>query len=128
MCGMYDSPSLGVPGSTTLTVNASSTTPVGTYPLTISGSDGTLTHTTAATLTVAAPDFTVAVAPGSTLTPALEASARLYGIDVAEFAKQQPVGRLLEPDEVAAAIAWLAGPDSSGMTGAVVSVDGGLSV
>ena len=69
-----------------------------------------------------------AVSPGSTLTPALEASARLYDIDVGEFAGQQPVGRVLDPDEIAAALVWLAGPDSSGMTGAVMPVDGGLSV
>jgi SDR family mycofactocin-dependent oxidoreductase len=69
-----------------------------------------------------------AVSPGSTATPMLEATARVYGIDMAEFAGQQPIGRLLDPDEVAAAIAWLAGPDSSGMTGTVMSVDGGLSV
>jgi NAD(P)-dependent dehydrogenase (short-subunit alcohol dehydrogenase family) len=69
-----------------------------------------------------------AVSPGSTATPMLEATARIYGIDMAEFANQQPIGRLLDADEVAAAITWLAGPDSSGMTGAVMSVDGGLSV
>jgi SDR family mycofactocin-dependent oxidoreductase len=69
-----------------------------------------------------------AVSPGSTLTPALEASARLYGIDVGDFAAQQPVGRVLDADEIAAALVWLAGPDSSGMTGAVIPVDGGLSV
>jgi NAD(P)-dependent dehydrogenase (short-subunit alcohol dehydrogenase family) len=38
------------------------------------------------------------------------------------------VCRLLEPDEIAAALVWLAGADSSAMTGAVVAVDGGLSV
>jgi SDR family mycofactocin-dependent oxidoreductase len=70
-----------------------------------------------------------AVSPGSTLTPALEASARLYELDdVSGFIDQQPIGRLLDPDEIAAALVWLAGPDSSGMTGAVMSVDGGLSV
>ena len=69
-----------------------------------------------------------AVSPGSTLTPALEASARLYDIPVSDFSKQQPIGRLLDADEIAAALAWIAGPDSSGMTGAVMAVDGGLSV
>ena len=69
-----------------------------------------------------------AVSPGSTLTPALEASARLYDIEVERFADQQTVGRVLDADEIAAALAWLAGPDSSGMTGAVMPVDGGLSV
>jgi SDR family mycofactocin-dependent oxidoreductase len=70
-----------------------------------------------------------AVSPGSTETAALEASAALYDLSgVSEFVEQQPLGRLLDPDEVAAALAWIAGPDSSGMTGAVMSVDGGLSV
>lgn len=70
-----------------------------------------------------------AVSPGSTDTPILAESARLYGLsDAAEFAAQQPHGRLLEPAEVAAVIAFLAGPGSSGMTGAVVPVDGGLAL
>lgn len=70
-----------------------------------------------------------AVSPGSTRTAILDASAGLYGLDdVATFAVQQPIGRLLEPDEVAAALAWLAGPDSSGLTGAVVPVDGGFTL
>jgi SDR family mycofactocin-dependent oxidoreductase len=70
-----------------------------------------------------------AVSPGSTATPALEASAALYDLpDTTGFVEQQPIGRLLEPDEIAAALVWLAGPESSGMTGAVLAVDGGLSV
>ena len=68
------------------------------------------------------------VSPGSTETRALEASARLYDIAVSDFAKQQPICRLLDADEIAAAIAWVAGPQSSGMTGADMAVDGGLSV
>ena len=67
-----------------------------------------------------------AVSPGSTATPILAESARLYGLPAAEaFARQQPIGRLLDPAEVAAVLAFLAGPGSSGMTGAVVPVDGG---
>lgn len=70
-----------------------------------------------------------AVSPGSTDTPILAESARLYGLGgAADFARQQPVGRLLEPDEVAAALVWLAGPGSSGVTGAVLPVDGGLAL
>lgn len=70
-----------------------------------------------------------AVSPGSTDTPVLAESARLYGLASAEdFARQQPLGRLLRPAEVAAALVWLAGPDSSGITGAVLPVDGGLSL
>jgi SDR family mycofactocin-dependent oxidoreductase len=70
-----------------------------------------------------------AVSPGSTDTPILAESARLYGLPSAEsFAAQQPLRRLLEPDEVAAALVWLAGENSSAMTGAVIAVDGGLAL
>lgn len=70
-----------------------------------------------------------AVSPGSTDTAMLAETARLYTLDsAADFAAQQPVQRLLDPNEVAAVLAFLAGPDSSGMTGAVVPVDGGLSL
>ena len=70
-----------------------------------------------------------AVSPGSTRTAMLDQSARLYGLAGAEeFAAQQPIERLLEPAEVAAAVAFLAGPDADGITGAVLPVDGGLSV
>jgi SDR family mycofactocin-dependent oxidoreductase len=68
-----------------------------------------------------------AVAPGSTRTPMLDETARLYGVPIEELANQQPVG-LLEPEQVAALIAWLAGPESSGATGALFPVDGGLAL
>jgi SDR family mycofactocin-dependent oxidoreductase len=70
-----------------------------------------------------------AVSPGSTDTPVLAESARLYGLPgAAAFAGQQPLGRLLEPAEVAAALVWLAGGSSSAVTGAVLPVDGGLAL
>jgi SDR family mycofactocin-dependent oxidoreductase len=70
-----------------------------------------------------------AVAPGSTDTAMLAESARLYELgSVADFAAQQPVERLLTPDEVAAALAWLAGEETGGITGALLPVDGGLSL
>jgi SDR family mycofactocin-dependent oxidoreductase len=70
-----------------------------------------------------------AVSPGSTDTPILAESARLYGLPAAgSFATQQPVRRLLDPAEIAAVLAFLAGPASSAMTGAVVPADGGLAL
>lgn len=70
-----------------------------------------------------------AVSPGSTATAMLDESARLYGLPAAgDFAVQQPLGRLLQPEEVAGVLAFLAGPGGSAMTGAVVPVDGGLGV
>jgi SDR family mycofactocin-dependent oxidoreductase len=70
-----------------------------------------------------------AVSPGSTDTAMLRESARIYALDGVEvFATQQPVERLLTPDEIAAALVWVAGEGSGGITGAVVPVDGGLSL
>jgi NAD(P)-dependent dehydrogenase (short-subunit alcohol dehydrogenase family) len=70
-----------------------------------------------------------AVSPGSTATAMLTESARLYGLpDAQAFAEQQPVRRLLDPAEIAAVLTFLASPASSGMTGAVVPVDGGLAL
>lgn len=70
-----------------------------------------------------------AVSPGSTDTEMLAESARLYDLsDTHDFATQQPMQRLLAPTEIAAVLAFLAGEETSGMTGTVVPVDGGFSL
>ena len=71
-----------------------------------------------------------AVAPGSTDTPILAESARLYDLPggAESFAAQQPIERLLAPDEVAAALVWLAGEHAGAITGTLLPVDGGLTV
>jgi SDR family mycofactocin-dependent oxidoreductase len=70
-----------------------------------------------------------AVCPGSTDTAMLAESARLYDlVSTDPFADQQPVGRLLSPDEVAAALVWLADAGRGAVTGAVLPVDGGLTL
>jgi len=70
-----------------------------------------------------------AVAPGSTDTPLLAESARLFDLpSPRDFAPRQTLERLLEPAEVAAAVAFLLGPGGAGMTGATVPVDGGLTI
>ncbi|MXW62786.1 MAG: SDR family oxidoreductase [Acidimicrobiaceae bacterium] len=69
-----------------------------------------------------------AVAPGSTRTAILEASAAAFDTDINEFAAhQRPLGRLVEPSEVAAAICWLCSADAAAVTGTVVPVDGGMT-
>ena len=68
------------------------------------------------------------VCPGSTRGPMLDASAAVYDLpSTDEFASHHLLQRLLEPAEPAALIAWLCSPASSGLTGAVLPVDGGMT-
>lgn len=70
-----------------------------------------------------------AVSPGSTETEMLDATAELYGLPASgSFADQQPIRRLLSPEEIARVLVFLADASSGGITGAVVRVDGGLSL
>ena len=68
-----------------------------------------------------------AVCPGSTATAMLDASAAIYGLGSAdEFADQSRIGRLIDPDEIAATIEWLCCDAPDAMTGSIVDVDGGF--
>jgi NAD(P)-dependent dehydrogenase (short-subunit alcohol dehydrogenase family) len=75
------------------------------------------------------------VAPGAINTDMLQtayaAIAEAEGISVEEAAAKEnasiPLGRPAEPDEIAAAIAFLAGPDASYITGIVLPVAGGMA-
>lgn len=78
-----------------------------------------------------------AVAPGVLPTPAilekLGHRASEHGITVEQatsnyLAERQPGGHFIPMDNVAALIAFLCGPSSQGITGAVLPVDGGWSI
>jgi NAD(P)-dependent dehydrogenase (short-subunit alcohol dehydrogenase family) len=43
-----------------------------------------------------------------------------------EFLKQQPIGRMGRPEEVAAAVLWLCSPGASMVLGVALPVDGGF--
>ncbi len=69
-----------------------------------------------------------AVSPGSVDTDILAASAHVYGSgSPREFDRHHLLGRLLDPAEVADAVAWLCSPGASGTTGATLSVDAGMT-
>ena len=70
-----------------------------------------------------------AVLPGATDTPMLQREAQASGDPAALlgiFAAAQPMGRLVQPDEVAHAAAFLASDAASAVTGTSLSTDGGL--
>jgi len=55
-----------------------------------------------------------------------EAAGKPAGYGTQEFAKRITLGRLSEPEDVAACVAFLAGPDSDYITGQSLLVDGGM--
>ena len=67
-----------------------------------------------------------AVSPGFTRTVALEAGIASGALDKERLARNTAMNRLVEPIEVAHAIAWLLSPASSGVTGINLPVDAGF--
>ncbi|MFD7000391.1 SDR family NAD(P)-dependent oxidoreductase [Streptomyces mirabilis] len=63
------------------------------------------------------------VAPGTVRTPAWEGRDD----DLAQASGIYPLGRVGEPDNIAAAVAFLASRDAAWITGTTLSVDGGLT-
>jgi 2-keto-3-deoxy-L-fuconate dehydrogenase len=71
-----------------------------------------------------------AVAPGTADTPwvaRLLAQAPDPAAERVALERRQPLGRLVTPEEVAHAVAYLASPLSGSTTGTVLAVDGGMS-
>lgn len=64
--------------------------------------------------------------PGGTMTPMMRAiDERRTGVD--HFRERHPIGRYAEPEEIAAAAAYLLSDDSSFVVGAALMADGGYS-
>lgn len=72
-----------------------------------------------------------AVLPGAVHTPMLEGSVKRLDTPPDEIMRQwndaQPVGRVGQPDEIAAVVLFAASPDNSFMTGATLVADGGMT-
>ena len=69
------------------------------------------------------------VAPGPTDTPFLKVFEEAGSDRIIEAMKKAtPLRRLAKPDEIAAAIGFLASPDAAFITGQTLSVSGGLTM
>ena len=44
------------------------------------------------------------------------------------FIKRTPIGRLVEPEDIANAMLFFASDESAGVTGTTLTVDGGMSI
>lgn len=66
----------------------------------------------------------VAVAPGTTAT-AMNAQERSDPNTYARYVSGVPLGRIVDPAEIAAAVAFVTGPEASSITGTTILVDGG---
>jgi NAD(P)-dependent dehydrogenase (short-subunit alcohol dehydrogenase family) len=75
--------------------------------------------------------ITNVVAPGVIDTPQLEQDARDAGVSIQEikqrYAAETPVGRIGRPDEIAAAVAFLAAGESAAFVGQVIQPNGGTT-
>ncbi|WP_157073428.1 SDR family oxidoreductase, partial [Kribbia dieselivorans] len=69
----------------------------------------------------------VAVSPGSTNTTMLAQTAALYDVPVDELAAHTKLRRVLEPEEIAATIAFCCSPAGAALNGSVVQADGGFA-
>jgi meso-butanediol dehydrogenase/(S,S)-butanediol dehydrogenase/diacetyl reductase len=75
-----------------------------------------------------------AYCPGIVRTPMMEAIARKVADDngkslewgLEQWAKTVALGRISEPEDVAACVSYLSGPDSDYMTGQALIIDGGM--
>src|SRR5436853_730953 len=68
----------------------------------------------------------VNVAPGAILTP-INRDLIEHPEKRAEVEEEIPWGRMGKPEEIAATVAWLAGPEAEYVTGTTVFVDGGMT-
>ncbi|MDC3955170.1 SDR family NAD(P)-dependent oxidoreductase [Polyangium jinanense] len=69
-----------------------------------------------------------AICPGWTRTAMAEGRMRELGLDEAALGKSVPLGRMIEPREVANLAFHLASEDSAGITGQAIVIDGGALV
>ncbi|HVT86610.1 MAG TPA: SDR family oxidoreductase [Chitinophagaceae bacterium] len=128
LCMKYEIPQMLKHGKGAIVNNASIAGLVGFpgIPAYVASKHGIIGLTKNAALEYAKQNLRVnAVCPGVIKTPMID---RFTGKDKEiekQFASQEPVGRLGQPEEVAEAVMWLCSDASSFVTGNAIPVDGG---
>lgn len=67
-----------------------------------------------------------AICPGVVRTPMMDRALALHPEREGRLARAHPMGRIAEPEEVAAAALWLCGGASGFITGQALAIDGGM--
>jgi NAD(P)-dependent dehydrogenase (short-subunit alcohol dehydrogenase family) len=68
-----------------------------------------------------------AICPGTIDTPMVSEMLKTQADAIKEIMREQPIGRLGHPDEIAAAVLWLCSPGASFVLGVALPVDGGFT-
>jgi NAD(P)-dependent dehydrogenase (short-subunit alcohol dehydrogenase family) len=90
---------------------------------------GVLGLTKSAALEYAARGIRInAICPGTIRTPMVEEMLAKEPEAMKEILRDQPIGRLGEPEEIASVVLWLCSPGASFVIGHALAVDGGFTV
>ncbi len=70
----------------------------------------------------------VAICPGVIETPMVSGMLATQAEAIKELMRDVPIGRLGQPEEIAAAVLWLCSPGASFVIGHALAIDGGYTV
>ncbi|GIX49212.1 MAG: short chain dehydrogenase [Candidatus Tectimicrobiota bacterium] len=129
LCLKYEIPQMVRQGGGAIVNTASTAGLVGSaaFPLYAASKHGVIGLTRSAALQFAGAGVRInAVCPGTTRTSMLAQIVQADPRFEAATRARHPLGRLAEPEEVAAAVVWLCSDAASFVTGHALAVDGGL--
>ena len=128
LCMRYEIPQMLKHGGGTIVNTSSVAGLIGSpeSPAYVSSKFGVVGLTRSAALDYANKGIRInAVCPGITRTGLFEAYLKETPDAAAQISTQSPMGRVGEPEEIAAAVIWLSSDEASFVTGQALAVDGG---
>jgi len=128
LCMRYEIPQMLAQGGGTIVNTSSVAGLIGSpkSPAYVSSKFGVVGLTRSAALDYANKGIRInAVCPGVTRTAIFEAYLKETPEAAAQISTQSPMGRVGQPEEIAAAVIWLSSDEASFVTGQALAVDGG---